>query len=95
MSSDGNSQGSLMAMELYPGALDGITGQYIEDEAYEVDPEEMVEFEKTFLYKEPVQLPPVELLTDQLPPQAKLAFAEHGIKFVSQLQRFSGAELLA
>ena len=35
-------------------------------EAYEVDPEEMVEFEKTFLYKEPVQLPPVELLTDQL-----------------------------
>ena len=55
MSSDENSQGSLMAMELYPGALDGITGQYIKDETYEVDPEEMVEFEKTFPYKEPVQ----------------------------------------
>lgn len=38
----------------------------------------------------------IEVLNfDQLPPQAKQAFAEHGIKFVSQLQRFSGAELLA
>ena len=94
VSSGGDSWDSLMAMELYDGALDGITGRYIEDEVYDVNPEEMAEFEKTFPHKEPVQLPPARLLTDHLPQRAKRAFAEHGIKFVSQLQRFSGAELL-
>lgn len=94
VSADGSSQDSLMAMELYDGALDGITGRYIEDEVYEVDPEEMAEFEKKFPYKEPVPLLPAEILTDQLPERVKQTFAQHGIKFVSQLQRFSGAELL-
>ncbi len=94
VSAGGDSWDSLMAMELYDGALDGITGRYIEDEVYDVNPEEMAEFEKTFPHKEPVQLPPARLLTDHLPQRAKRAFAEHGIKFVSQLQRFSGAELL-
>ena len=83
-----------MAMELYAGALDGITGRFMEDEVYEVDPEEMAEFEKSFPYKEPVELAPVEILTDQLPERVKQTFAQHEIKFVSQLQRFSGAELL-
>ena len=95
VSSGGGSWDALMAMELYDGALDGITGRYIEDEVYEVDPKEMAEFEKRFPYKEPVQLPPVELLTNQLPKQVKKTFEEHGIKFVSQLQRLSGAELLS
>ena len=94
VSSGGGSWDALMAMELYDGALDGITGRFIEDEVYEVDPEEMAEFEKGFPHKEPVQLLPVELLTDQLPEQVKQTFAQHKIRFVSQLQRFSGAELL-
>ena len=94
VSADGRSLDALMAMELYDGALDGITGRYIEDEVYEVDPGEMAEFEKEFTYKEPVQLPPVELLTDQLPERVKQTIAQRGVKFVSQLQRFSGAELL-
>lgn len=94
VSSGGCSWDSLMAMELYDGALDGITGRFIEDEVYEVDPREMTEFEKEFPYKEPVQLPSVDILTDQLPERVKQTFAQHGIKFVSQLQRFSGAELL-
>ena len=83
-----------MAMELCDGALDGISGRYIEDEVYEVDPEEMAEFEKGFPCKEPVQLTPAEILTDQLPERVKQTFAQHGIRFVAQLQRFSGAELL-
>lgn len=98
VSADGGSYDALMAMELYDGALDGITGRFKEDEVYEVDPEELAEFEKSFPYKEPVQLPPIEILTDRLPEQVKETvketFAEHGIKFVSQLQRNSGAELL-
>ena len=95
VSSDGGSWDSLMAMELYDGALDGITGRYVEDEVYEVDPKELAEFEKGFPYKEPIRLTPVELLTDQLPERVKRAFAQHGIEFVSQLQRISGAELLS
>lgn len=94
VSADGGSYDALMAMELYDGALDGIVGRFKEDEVYEVDPEELSEFEKGFPYKEPVQLASVEILTEQLPEQVKQTFAEHGIKFVSQLQRNSGAELL-
>ncbi|MCI9278720.1 MAG: GNAT family N-acetyltransferase [Lachnospiraceae bacterium] len=94
VSSGGGSWDALMAMELYDRALDGVTGRYIEDEVYEVDPKEMAEFEKEFPYKEPIQLPPVELLTDHLPERVKQTFEEHGIKFVSQLHRLSGAELL-
>lgn len=91
----GSSWDALMAMELYDGALSGITGRYIEDEVYEVDPKEIAEFEKGFPYKEPVQLPPAEVLTDQLPERVKQTFTQHEIKFVSQLQRISGAELLS
>lgn len=94
VSSGGGSWDALMAMELYDRALDGVTGRYIEDEVYEVDQKEMAEFEKEFPYKEPIQLPPVELLTDHLPERVKQTFEEHGIKFVSQLHRLSGAELL-
>lgn len=94
VSADGSSFDALMALELYDSALDGVTGRFIEDEVYEVDPEEMAEFEKEFPYKEPVQLSSAEILTDQLPNRLKQTFAQHGIKYVSQLNRFSGAELL-
>ena len=94
VSADGSSRDALMAMELYDGALDGITGRYIEDEVYEVDPEELAEFEKGFPYKEPVRLLPAQVLTDPLPERVKQTFAQHKIRFVGQLQRFSGAELL-
>lgn len=94
VSADGSSRDALMATELYDGALDGITGRFIEDEVYEVDPEEAAEFEKAFPYKEPVRLLPADLLTDQLPEQVKHAFARHGIRLAAQLQRVSGAELL-
>lgn len=91
---DGSSLDALMAMELYDGALDGIAGRYMEDAVYEVDPDEMAEFEKGFPAKEPVQLLPSEILTNQLPEKVKRAFMQHGIKYVSQMQRYSGTELL-
>ncbi len=94
VSSGGESLDALMAMELYDGALNGIAGRYIEDKVYEVDTEEMAEFEKGFPHKEPVQLLPIERLTDHLPEAVKQTFAQRGIRFVAQLQRFSGAELL-
>ena len=42
----------------------------------------------------PDELLPAKLLTDQLPEQVKQTFARHEIRFVAQLQRYSGAELL-
>lgn len=95
LSSGGSSWDAIMALELYDGALDGITGRFIEDEVFEVDPEELAEFEKGFPHKEPVELTPVEVLTDRLPTQLKQTFAQHEIRFVPQLQRISGAELLS
>ncbi len=94
LSADGSSLDALMAMELYDGALEGIEGRYLEDCVYEVNPAEMAEFEKGFPYKAPVQPIPSQVLTSQLPREAKQAFALHGIRYVAQLQRFSGAELL-
>jgi len=49
---EGKFMDALMAFELYPGVLQGISGRFFEDEVYHVDEEELVEFEKTFPYKE-------------------------------------------
>ena len=83
-----------MAMELYDGALAGINGRYIEDHVYNVDPEELAEFDKGFTYKEPVKLIPIERLINQLPERARDAFYQQKIKYVSGLLRFSGKEML-
>lgn len=42
---------AFMAMELYPGALQGITGRFYEDPVFQVDKEELKAFEKRFPYK--------------------------------------------
>jgi len=93
-SGDGRSFDALMAMELYDGALAGINGRYIEDHVYNVDPEELAEFDKGFTYKEPVKLIPIERLINQLPERARDAFYQQKIKYVSGLLRFSGKEML-
>ena len=93
-SENGKSFDALMAMPLYDGALDGVIGRYTYDAVYDTDPNEVKEFDKTFPPKEPVVLPPIKLLTDKLPENAKQAFATHKIKHVSQLQGYSGVEIL-
>ena len=49
---DGQSFDAFMALELYPGALDGISGRYYDDPVFAVDKAELEEFEKGFPYKE-------------------------------------------
>lgn len=93
-SDDGRSFDALMAMELYAGALDGISGRYVEDKVCEIDPEELAEFEKGFPHKEPEKLIPIEVLVNQLPESAREAFYQKGIRYVSGLLRFSGNEML-
>ena len=41
-----------MVLELYPNALNGIEGIFDEGKAYEVDNNEMEEFDKNFIKKE-------------------------------------------
>jgi hypothetical protein len=41
-----------MALELFYGALDGISGKYYDDQVFKIDDKELEAFEKEFLYKE-------------------------------------------
>ena len=43
---------AFMALELFEGALDGITGKYYEDHAFEIRDEELEAFEREFPYRE-------------------------------------------
>ncbi|HAX80211.1 MAG TPA: GNAT family N-acetyltransferase [Cyanobacteria bacterium UBA11372] len=42
----------LLALELYEGSLNGISGRFYEDSVFQVAPNELVEFEKQFPFKE-------------------------------------------
>ena len=93
-SENGKSFDALMAMPLYDGALDGVIGRFVYDAVYDTDPKEVEEFDKTFSPKEPVVLPPIKLLTAKLPENVKRAIETHKIEYVSQLQGYSGVEML-
>lgn len=85
---------ALMAMELYDGALEGITGKFYESDVFDIDPRELDEFEKNFPAKAPARLLPIEALSDQLPEAARGIFRKHGYSKVSALQDISGVEML-
>ena len=50
--SSGDNCEVFMALELYGGGLNGITGTFFEDEAFETEIDELEIFEKDFPYKE-------------------------------------------
>jgi predicted N-acetyltransferase YhbS len=50
--SDGKSHDYFMGMELTPGSLSGVEGNFFEDEAFHTDPGELIEFEKLFPARE-------------------------------------------
>lgn len=49
---EGKNFEAFMVLELYKGALQGITGKYYEDPVFHIEPEELEAFEKKFPYKE-------------------------------------------
>lgn len=51
-SSDGENFEAFMALELYEGALRGITGKFYEDPVFQIDKAEAEAFDKKFPYKE-------------------------------------------
>uniref|UniRef100_UPI003FF11B94 hypothetical protein n=1 Tax=Candidatus Fimivicinus sp. TaxID=3056640 RepID=UPI003FF11B94 len=49
---DGLFAAALQALVLYPGALDPITGRFLEEEACVIDPDEAEKFDQSFPQKE-------------------------------------------
>jgi len=50
--SSGENFDAFMALELFDGALNGITGKFYEDKVFEIEDEELEIFDKGFPYKE-------------------------------------------
>ncbi len=91
----GHSFDALMAMPLYDGALDGVRGVFREDPLFDVNAEQAAAFNATFSPKEPAYMPPVSLLLDALAPHERVPFVEHKLRYLADLGRFSGHEVVA
>ena len=91
---DGASFDALMAMPLYPGALDGVTGRFQEDPAFTVDPAETAEFDMGFPAKEPVRQLTVEELQDQFPEHLLAVLRAHKMTRLGDFLRVSGGQML-
>lgn len=94
---DGNGKNydALMAIELFPGALNGISGRFQEDPVFSVRDEDVLMYDqKNFPPKEPAGMLPIELLLSKLPKKAQNAFHKRNITTLNDLNRFSGRELL-
>jgi len=78
---EGNTSDAFMALPLYPGALDGITGKFYGDSVYEqLTQEEALEFDKRFPEKEAYTPVSIEVLLNQLAPDARKAIEDLGYK---------------
>lgn len=91
---NGKNFDALMAMPLYDGALDGVSGAFHEDPVFAVKSEEAEAFNRTFPHKEPASMIPIDVLTHKLDPAARKAFAERNITTLAWLNRVSGREML-
>ncbi len=84
---------AFMAMPLYDGAFDGITGRFYEDPVFEVDAAEALEFDKGFPHKETNTLKPIDVLLEKLGAPAQAGIREHGVKALAGLNCYSGREI--
>ncbi len=85
---------ALMAMELWDGALNGISGAFHEDSAFNMDEKAVDAYNRKFTHKEPTELISIEVLLSKLEPSAQKAFQERKIETLPWLNRFSGREML-
>jgi len=54
---DGKYHAALQALPLAPGALDGVSGRFLESEAFETDPDQLEAFERLFPPREKLVTP--------------------------------------
>lgn len=93
---DGATFDAFMALELYDGALEGITGKFYEDPAFEsMKPEDIAAFDASFPPKEPAALPPIGPLLNRLPEAARESLRAKKFSCIPELVRVSGREVAA
>ncbi|NLY53381.1 MAG: N-acetyltransferase [Firmicutes bacterium] len=85
---------ALMALPLYEGALDGITGAFHIDPVFDIDVEAAKAFDRNFPHKEPAHLVPIDVLLKRLQPSLHKAIRDRKITTLAALNRFSGREML-
>lgn len=93
--SSGKSFDAFMAMELYGGALNGISGRYYEDPAFDIAETEAKEYDKSFPPKDRVALKPIEILLDRLDPMARDAIQGMNLTYLCRIRNRSQCELSA
>lgn len=94
--SGGMSCDAVMAMELYEGALDGISGELKEaDVFYQLTPEAVEAYDSTLPPKAPQDLPKIVLLLERLTPQQQKPFIEHEVVTLCDVTVKSRDELMA
>lgn len=93
VTSEGDSFDALMAMPLYDGALEGISGKYYEDPLFDVDQIKMQEYDKQFETKEQCILQSVDVLMEKIDDCAQNALKEHNVTTLASFFGFSGNEL--
>lgn len=91
----GSSYDSFMALPLFKGALDGVSGRFYEDAAFDIDDREKDAFDKDFPPKEKAILVPVDILLVQLPVKAATALEKNKIRYLYDFRRYSEREVLA
>lgn len=85
---------ALMALPLYKGALDGVSGAYHYDPAFNIDAQAAEAYNRNFPHKEPAYMLPIDVLLEKLEPAARQAFVERKITTLAALNDFSGREML-
>jgi hypothetical protein len=86
---------ALMALALVEGGLDGVRGEFHEDEVFHLDADEVAAFEATFPAKQPATLTPLDVLAGHVPPGVVAVLRAHGCLDLEALRRHSWAEVSA
>ena len=86
---------ALMALALVEGGLDGVHGEFHEDDVFRIDPTDTDAFDRTFPAKAPAVLTPVAALEGEVPAGVLDALRAHGAVHLEDLHRFSSREVAA
>lgn len=87
---------ALMALELVPGGLDGVRGEFREDPAFHsLDDAAVAAYDAAFPPKEPAVMTPLEALAGAVPDGVIGALQAAGVPNLQMLRRLSQRELAA
>lgn len=91
---DGKNFDALMAMPLYDGAFNGVSGAFYEDPVFSVNAADAKAYDRLFPRREPEAMIPIDVLLEKLKPDARKAFTDRNMTMLTGLNRVSGREIL-